>query len=74
MRESEFWQAVEAEFGAVYGRVVARDVVLEPVGGRSAIDAIAAGVPARRVWAALCDAQDVPLERRHGQGLRPPKN
>ena len=74
MRVSEFWQAVEDEFGRAYAEVVTRDVVLEAAGGRSAVDAIAAGVPARRVWDALCEAQDVPVERRHGKGLRTPRD
>ncbi|WIB64484.1 DUF3046 domain-containing protein [Curtobacterium sp. MCBD17_040] len=74
MRVSEFWQAVEDEFGSAYGQVVTRDVVLGAVGGRSAADALAAGVPARDVWEALCDAQDVPVGRRHGKGLRAPRD
>jgi uncharacterized protein YbaA (DUF1428 family) len=74
MRVSEFWRAVEQEFGEAYGRVVTSDVVLTEVGGRSAVDAIAAGVPTRRVWDALCAAQDVPVERRHGKGLAEPKD
>ncbi|MFZ7088079.1 DUF3046 domain-containing protein [Curtobacterium sp. RRHDQ10] len=74
MRESEFWRAVEQEFGDAYGRVVTQDVVLADLGGRSAVDALAGGVPARRVWDALCIVQDVPLERRHGKGLAEPKS
>ena len=35
--------------------------------------ALGAGVPARRVWQALCDAKDVPADRRHGRGLREPQ-
>jgi hypothetical protein len=75
MRVSEFWTAVEQEFGDAYGAVVTRDVVLEGLGGRSAVDAIAAGIDARTVWEALCESQDVPLARRHGKGLtEPPKH
>ncbi|PZE66416.1 DUF3046 domain-containing protein [Curtobacterium sp. MCBD17_021] len=74
MRVSEFWRAVDQVFGDAYGAVVARDVVLEQLGGRSAADALAAGVDARAVWDALCDSQDVPLERRHGKGLQEPRD
>ncbi|MCS5509902.1 DUF3046 domain-containing protein [Curtobacterium flaccumfaciens pv. flaccumfaciens] len=74
MRVSEFWRAVDQVFGEAYGSVVTRDVVLEGLGGRSAVDALAAGVDARRVWDALCDSQDVPIDRRHGKGLAEPQD
>jgi hypothetical protein len=73
MRASEFWRAVDQEFGAAYGAVVTRDVLLEALGGRSAADALDAGIDARTVWDALCDSQDVPPARRHGKGLAEPK-
>ncbi|ROP74114.1 DUF3046 domain-containing protein [Curtobacterium sp. PhB115] len=74
MRVSEFWRAVDQVFGEAYGSVVTRDVVLEELGGRSAVDALGAGIDARRVWDALCDSQDVPMERRHGKGLAEPRD
>ncbi|MBT1544093.1 DUF3046 domain-containing protein [Curtobacterium aurantiacum] len=74
MRVSEFWRAVDQVFGEAYGSVVTRDVVLEQLGGRSAVDAIDAGIDARRVWDALCDSQDVPMDRRHGKGLAEPQD
>ena len=74
MRVSEFWRAVDQVFGEAYGSVVTRDVVLEGLGGRSAVDALAAGIEARRVWDALCDSQDVPMDRRHGKGLADPQD
>jgi hypothetical protein len=61
------------EFGEAYGRVLARDVVLAAVGGITAEQAIAAGVPPRQIWLALCDLQDVPMNRRYGVGQREPK-
>ena len=70
MRLSEFRIAVEDEFGAAYGRVVTRDLVLGDVGGLTAEQAIKAGVPPRAIWLALCDASDVPESRRYGVGLR----
>jgi hypothetical protein len=69
---SEFWIAMDDEFGA-YGRVLSRDLVLSSIGSRTAEQAIAAGVPVREVWLALCEAQEVPRERRHGVGLREPR-
>jgi hypothetical protein len=66
VRLSEFWLAVSDEFGEGYGRVLAQDLVLGDVGGLTAEQAIKAGI-------ALCDASDVPPERRYGVGQREPK-
>ncbi|WP_066522077.1 DUF3046 domain-containing protein [Curtobacterium ammoniigenes] len=74
MRVSEFWLAVEQEFGEGYGAVVTHDVVLEALGARSAADALAVGIDARTVWEALCESQDIPPSRRHGKGLAAPKD
>ena len=72
MKLSEFQTAVDDEFGAAYGKVVVNDLMLSAVGDRTARQALAAGVPARDVWLALCEATDVPPSRRHGVGLREP--
>jgi hypothetical protein len=69
---SEFWIAMDDEFGA-YGRVLSHDLVLSSIGSRTAEQAIAAGMPVREVWLALCEAQEVPRERWHGVGLREPR-
>jgi len=71
---SEFWRAVGDEFGDAYGRVLTHDLVLGSVGGRTAEQALKAGVPARAVWLALCEANDVPESRRFGVGQREPKS
>ena len=73
MRLSEFRIAVTDEFGEAYGRVITHDLVLGDVGGLTAEQAIKAGVPPRAIWLALCDASDVPQERRYGVGLREAK-
>jgi hypothetical protein len=70
---SEFRLAVSDEFGEAYGRVLTNDLVLGDVGGRTAEQAIKAGVDPRAIWLALCDASDVPAERRYGVGQREPK-
>ena len=72
MRLSEFRLAVSDEFGD-YGRVITRDLVLGEVGGFTADEAIAKGIPAREIWLALCRAADVPPARWHGVGQREPK-
>ena len=73
MKLSEFRLAVSDEFGEAYGRVITHDLVLGDVGGMTAEQAIKAGVPPRAIWLALCDASDVPQERRYGVGLREAK-
>ncbi|MGO1506531.1 MAG: DUF3046 domain-containing protein [Microbacteriaceae bacterium] len=72
MRRSEFLRAVEDEFGP---RSVAlmNDLVLGPVGNRTATDALDAGVAPRDIWSALCAETDVPPERRYGVGRLEPR-
>jgi hypothetical protein len=71
---SEFRIAVSDEFGEAYGRIITHDLVLGAVGGLTAEQAIRKGVPTRAIWIALCDASDVPEERRYGVGLREAKD
>ena len=73
MRLSEFRRAVAAEFGGSYGDALARDLVLDDLGNLTSDQALAVGVPARTVWLALCQANDVPESRRHGVGMREPR-
>lgn len=49
------------------------DLVLSPLSGRTAAEALDAGVPPRDIWLALCAEMDVPLERRHGVGRQEPR-
>jgi len=62
---------MDDEFGAGYSRVLSNSLVLAGVGGRTADQALSAGVPPRQVWLALCDVQDVPPERRLGRDIKP---
>lgn len=43
---------------------VSRDHLFSSLGGRSAEEAIDAGVPVRKVWLAICEAYDVPPRER----------
>ena len=72
MRRSEFDRAVADEFGARGGSLMT-DLVLTSVGGRTSVDALAAGVDPRDVWLALCEETDVPAERRYGVGRLDPR-
>lgn len=63
MKHSEFWAVMEAAFGA-RATSVAADLVLGDLDRRTADQALADGVPPREVWEAICDAQDLPDDKR----------
>ena len=73
MRLSEFWTAVDDEFGPSYGRTLTHDLVLGELGGVTAEQALEKGQGIRATWLALCRAADVPESRWHGVGQRLPK-
>jgi len=72
MRRSEFLRAVEHEFPGRTSSLL-NDLVLSPLSGRTASEALAAGVPPRDIWLALCVEMDVPDSRRHGAGRLEPR-
>ena len=65
---------MDDEFGAGYSRVLSSSLVLARVGGRTADQALAAGISPREVWLAVCDVQDVPQERRFGRDVKPKRD
>jgi hypothetical protein len=71
VRNSEFWTLVDDEFGRAHGRALVRDHVLFELGNRTAEQALADGEPLRTVWLSLCEAMDVPPERRWGRDAQP---
>ncbi|NEN07538.1 DUF3046 domain-containing protein [Diaminobutyricibacter tongyongensis] len=73
MKLSEFQRAVADEFGVEYGRALTHDLVLGELGGRTAVEALAGGIPAREVWLALCRETDVPKAHWFGAGRPAPK-
>jgi hypothetical protein len=60
----EFWSRLDTQFGSMRAQSVARDHVFAVLGGRSAVDAIEAGVSVRKVWLAICEEYDVPPKQR----------
>ncbi len=62
MRLTEFNERVTGRFGAAYGASVLVDHALNGWGGRTAAQAIEAGVDPREVWRALCADFDVPRD------------
>ncbi|MCV7358268.1 DUF3046 domain-containing protein [Mycolicibacterium fluoranthenivorans] len=61
MRLTEFNERVTGQFGAAYGASVLVDHVLSGI-GRTAAEAIEAGVEPRDVWRALCADFEVPRD------------
>jgi len=47
-------------FGAVYAKSLAADLVIGALGSRTAAEALAAGVPPRQVWDAICGVMELP--------------
>jgi Protein of unknown function (DUF3046) len=63
VRLTEFNERVTLRFGATYGASVLADHVLTGFDGRTAAQAIEAGLEPRDVWRALCADFDVPREQ-----------
>ena len=64
MRLQDFWARLREQFGPMRAESVARDHVFSALGGRTAVEAIEAGLPLRRVWLAICEDYDVPHKER----------
>lgn len=73
MTRSEFFLAVADEFGDAQGRSLLRDLVIDALGHRSALDALEDGELPKKVWFALCAAMQVPENRWRGAGLPTPR-
>ena len=55
---------MRSQFGNMRAESVARDHVFSELGGRTALDAIEAGLPLRKVWLTICKEYDVPPKDR----------
>jgi hypothetical protein len=64
VRLTYFRELMEGEFGAARAASVSRDHVFAELGGRTVEQALEAGIDAREVWLAVCNAYDVPASRR----------
>ncbi|THJ64896.1 DUF3046 domain-containing protein [Arthrobacter echini] len=71
MRVSDFWRLMDDEFGESYSRTLARDLVVDRLGDRTAAEALDDGVDPKAVWVAVCSTQDVPRERWLGRDIAP---
>jgi hypothetical protein len=64
VRLQEFWTRMSGQFGSMRAQSVARDHVFAALGGRTAVDAIDAGLSVRKVWLAVCEEFEVPPKER----------
>ncbi|MBA3905232.1 MAG: DUF3046 domain-containing protein [Pseudonocardiales bacterium] len=64
MRLTHFRELMEGEFGPIRAGSLARDHVFAELGGRTVEQAIENGVDPKKVWRAVCEAYDVPAQRR----------
>ncbi|MFK0083458.1 DUF3046 domain-containing protein [Glutamicibacter sp. NPDC090743] len=71
MKISDFWRNMENEFGARYSHVLADSMALTELGSLTAAQALDKGIKPKRIWEALCKAQDIPAERWLGVDIEP---
>ena len=64
MRLTDFWERMEATFGAAYARSWADDQHLAALGGRTVNQALDDGEETRTVWRAVCAHAQVPADLR----------
>ncbi len=55
---------MDEEFGPVRAAALAHDHVFAELGGRTVDGALEVGIDTKHVWAVVCDAFNVPEERR----------
>ncbi len=64
MRITAFRRLMSDEFGDVRADMLARDHVFSSLGNRTVDQALEAGLPTKEIWRAVCEAFEVPPERR----------
>lgn len=64
MRITVFRKMMAEEFGEIRADMLARDHVFSALDNRTVDQALEAGVPTKEIWRAVCDAFEVPPERR----------
>jgi hypothetical protein len=60
VRHTEFWARLERAQGRAYAAAWAQQYVMSDLGGRTAQEALDAGVPPKQVWAAVWTALGLP--------------
>lgn len=60
VREAELWERMEEVLPGGYAGAWADSVVLEELGSRTVRDALAAGIPCKRIWRAVWRQLELP--------------
>jgi hypothetical protein len=53
MREAELWARLDQALGPAYAHAWAEQFVLRDLGGRTVLEALAAGLPCKQIWRAV---------------------
>ncbi len=64
MRHTEFWARLDEALGRDYSRSWAEMFVIGELGSRTTVEALAAGVPPKEVWAAVWRVLELPMSKR----------
>jgi hypothetical protein len=64
MRHTEFWARMDHALGPAYSRSWADMFVIGELGGRTASQALAVGVPPKEVWRAVWKVLELPASER----------
>lgn len=64
MRHTEFWSRMDDVLGGSYARSWADMFVIADLGGRTASQALDAGVPPKEVWAAVWRTLELPASKK----------
>ncbi len=64
MRITVFRSLMAKEFGEVRADMLARDHVFSSLGNRTVDEALDAGLSTKEIWRVVCEAFEVPAERR----------
>jgi len=59
-----FRRLMAGQFGSARAEIIARDHVLAGLGGNTVDQALAAGYDPVEIWQAVCDAYEIPMEKR----------
>lgn len=64
MSEVELWRRMGAALGPSYSHVWAAQTVMTELDGRTVVEALQDGVPAKRIWRAVWSMLDLPFSER----------
>jgi hypothetical protein len=64
VKHTEFWARMDDALGPAYARSWASMFVIAELGGRTATEALAAGIPPKEVWRAVWAVLELPARER----------